>query len=193
MNEHSKPKDDEMIVIEKQYPDIEFESKGFILDIGGGGEGIIGQAKGKQVISIDANKRELEEAPSDNLKIVMDATELQFLDSSFETAAAFFTLMYMKEEVREKTFKEALRVLKPKGRFLIWDVIIPELSEEDKKKYFVVPIQVKIRNKTIDTGYGVKRPAQDKEYYKKLGEKTGFKLINESDKDKIFFLEFQKE
>ena len=33
-----------------------------ILDIGGGGEGIIGKLKGEQVVAIDPNKRELEEA-----------------------------------------------------------------------------------------------------------------------------------
>jgi len=45
------------------------------LDIGGGGEGVIGQMKGKQVIAIDPNRRELEEAADGPLKIVMDARE----------------------------------------------------------------------------------------------------------------------
>ncbi len=193
MNDHKQPKEDEMNIIEMQYPNLDdFKAEGLILDIGGGGEGIIGQMKGKLVIAIDKSKRELEEAPSDNLKIVMDATDLQFLDNSFETVTAFFTLMYMLEETREKTFKEVFRVLKPGGRFLIWDVIIPEMDEEEKKKSYVVPIEVKLQDKTIKTGYGVRRPAQDKEYYKKLAKKTDFNLLVESEKDLIYYLEFQK-
>ena len=41
----------------------DFQAEGYVLDIGGGGEGIIGQMKPKQVIAIDLSKRELEEAP----------------------------------------------------------------------------------------------------------------------------------
>ncbi|MFC1879420.1 class I SAM-dependent methyltransferase [Chloroflexota bacterium] len=72
----------------------DFESSGHILDIGGGGEGIIGILKGEKVIAIDPRKRELEEAADGPLKIVMDARDLFFLDSTFNTVTAFFTLMY---------------------------------------------------------------------------------------------------
>ena len=40
----------------------DFAASGYILDIGGGGEGVIGQLKGDQVIAIDRRKAELEEA-----------------------------------------------------------------------------------------------------------------------------------
>jgi len=43
---------------------------GFILDIGGGGEGIIGLINGRKVISIDLLKNELEETNNDSLKII---------------------------------------------------------------------------------------------------------------------------
>ena len=49
---------------------------GEILDIGGGGEGIIGQLKGDLVIAIDPNSRELEEAPEGGFKIEMNAKDL---------------------------------------------------------------------------------------------------------------------
>ena len=75
----------------------DFDAAGFVLDIGGGGEGVIGRLKGKQVVAIDRSKRELKEAAAGPLKIVMDATDLQFLDQSFGTATAFYTLMYIKE------------------------------------------------------------------------------------------------
>ena len=51
----------------------DMESEGYILDIGGGGEGVIGRLKGKDVIAIDIRKEELEEAVDGPLKIIMDA------------------------------------------------------------------------------------------------------------------------
>ena len=97
--------------------------KGRILDIGGGGEGIIGQFKGEQVIAIDPNKKELEESPSTrDLKIVMNAKDLKFLDNSFETATAFFTFMYIPVKEHKIIFQEIHRVLKANGEFVLWDV-----------------------------------------------------------------------
>ena len=70
--------------IEQQYVDIsDIELAGRILDIGGGGEGIIGQLKGEMVISIDPDKAELEEAPCSSIKIVMSAEDLKFVDETF--------------------------------------------------------------------------------------------------------------
>ena len=37
----------------------DFNAQGYILDIGGGGEGVIGELKGDQVVAIDISKREL--------------------------------------------------------------------------------------------------------------------------------------
>jgi hypothetical protein len=51
------------------------ETKGFILDIGGGGEGIIGKLNGTQVVAIDTSERELAETKNEALKVVMDATD----------------------------------------------------------------------------------------------------------------------
>src|SRR5690348_1504129 len=90
-----------MHVFERQdFAVSDFRASGYILDIGGGGEGIIGQMKPSQVIAIDLVKRELEEAPPGPLKIVMDATDLKFLDRSFDTVTAFFSLMYMRPDIQ---------------------------------------------------------------------------------------------
>jgi len=43
------------------------KADGFILEIGGGGEGIIGGLKGKQVIAIDRNEEKLEETKNEAL------------------------------------------------------------------------------------------------------------------------------
>jgi hypothetical protein len=48
---------------------------GYVLVVGGGGEGVIGQLQGDRVVAIDRRRAEMEEAPPGGLKIVMDATE----------------------------------------------------------------------------------------------------------------------
>ena len=85
----------------------EFPAEGHVLDIGGGGEGVIGRMKPKQVIAIDLSRRELEEAPEGPLKLVMDATDLKFLDRSFPTVTAFYMLMYVRAEAdQQRVFRE---------------------------------------------------------------------------------------
>ncbi|NHJ40049.1 MAG: class I SAM-dependent methyltransferase, partial [Asgard group archaeon] len=152
---HEKPNNEDLYIIDKQKITlVELEAIGFILDIGGGGEGVIGQLMHEQVIAIDKNKRELEEAPSENLKIIMDATDLKFLDKSFNIATAFFSFMYMDDEIKEKALKEIYRVLRSDGRLLIWGAIIPEKKPNEKARIFVVPLEVILPHKIINTGYG---------------------------------------
>ena len=51
-----------IIIFDQQLVTVhDFEASGYILDIGGGGEGIIGILKGEHVISIDSSRREIEE------------------------------------------------------------------------------------------------------------------------------------
>jgi ubiquinone/menaquinone biosynthesis C-methylase UbiE len=85
----------------------DFEAEGLVLDIGGGGEGVIGRIKGDQVIAIDPNRRELEEAAEGPLKIIMDATNLQFLDESFNTVTSFYTLICIEEKDALRLTREA--------------------------------------------------------------------------------------
>ena len=180
--------------IEQQTVTVEdFGAEGFILDIGGGGEGVIGQLKGQQVIAIDISKRELEEAPSGPLKIVMDARDLKFLDETFNTATVFFTFMYIASDDHQKVFEELHRVLKPEGRLLVWDVIFPALTDEKKNRAlflfkFILP------DKEIRTGYGVRRPIgeQGLAHFMDLAKKTGFQVVSHKEKDQWFFLEVEK-
>ena len=73
---------------------IEIKEKltGSILDIGGGGEAVIGQIYKDRVTAIDNCKEELEEAPDCCSKQLMDATELSFPDDSFDNVTFFYTL-----------------------------------------------------------------------------------------------------
>ena len=101
---------------ELQHIDLtKVQLNGRILDIGGGGEGIIGLFAGEHVIAIDPSERELKGTPGDCLKIIMDAKDLKFLNESFNTVTVFFTMMYINLMAHVQVFKEIYRVLKPKG------------------------------------------------------------------------------
>lgn len=190
MNEYKK-KENELWLDTHDLSIEDFPAEGYILDICGGGEGVIGQLKGEQVISIDRSRRELEEAKSQNLKIIMDATNLQFLDNSFNTAAIFFGFMYMNKESRIKTFEEVKRVLKPQGRFLIWALTIPELKEKNKE-VIIIPVRVILPDREFETGYGVPIRPQNKQFFIEIAEKLDFKLLSEKVTGETFYLEFEK-
>ena len=97
---------------------------GKILDIGGGGEGIISRVYRQQVTAIDNLQEELDEAPDICTKLLMDATALSFDECTFDHATAFYSLMYMSREEQKKAIGEVYRVLKQGGTFHIWDAVI---------------------------------------------------------------------
>jgi SAM-dependent methyltransferase len=167
------------------------ETKGLILDIGGGGEGIIGKLNGTQVVAIDTSERELAETKNEALKIVMDATDLKFLPNSFDICTAFFSLLYIPKSKHTKVFEEAHKVLKDNGQFLLWDVKIP--SAEKEYRQFIVPLKVQLPNKTVETGYGVKWQTQDINHFKELAKEHKFKVIDEWSKGETLHLKMLKE
>ena len=187
--------DDERIYVvgnEKVY--VEDDIKGDrILDIGGGGEGVIGLCCGRRVIAIDTRKDELQEAPEGPLKIVMSAAELSFLDDSFDASTSFFTLMYISKEQQKKVFDEIFRVLKKGGEFILWDAVIPEYSG-GIKDIFVIELEITTPVEKIKTGYGVsmKNKKQDMDYFIGLGEQAGFTVIQKEKQGHIFKIIFRK-
>lgn len=185
---------DKLYFIDTQTIDLShLQIKGNILDIGGGGEGIIGQIFGTNVVAIDPSKRELEGSADGPLKIVMDAKDLKFLDCSFDNVTSFFTMMYIPLKDHEKALTEIYRVLKPGGEFFLWDVNIPKINDNEKE-YYVVPLLVKLKEKEIETGYGTKwkEREQDASYYIDLCKKVGFEVILNETKNEIFYIKFKK-
>ncbi len=181
-----------------KHPDLEvavpdFPAEGLILDIGGGGEGVTGQLKGKQVVAIDLIKRELEDAPGEPLlKIVMDARDLKFLDNTFATATVFFTFMYIEPKDHEKVLQEIHRVLKPGGRALIWDVVFPKKTDE-RQIYVLFRLKIKLPAKEIQTGYGVRfAEGQGAEHMIDLAKKCGFEVGSRQDNRGWYFIELKK-
>jgi ubiquinone/menaquinone biosynthesis C-methylase UbiE len=151
-----------MYVIHQQVVRIEdvFRDEDRILDLGGGGAGVIGQLRGQQVTAVDIRQDELDESPPGSIKVVADARALPFPDGSFDAATAFFFLMYVPAADRKAVLQEAHRVLRPGGTLYVWDVVIPAPGERTHK-LFVVPVRAQLPHQTIKTAYGV--PWKDRE------------------------------
>ncbi|NMD37458.1 MAG: methyltransferase domain-containing protein [Christensenellaceae bacterium] len=164
--------------------------KGSILDIGGGGEGIIGQVYTSQVTAIDNRQEELDEAPDTFTKILMDACNLTFENESFDNVSAFYSLMYIPKYDHIKVIKEAFRVLKKGGSLHIWDCDI----ENAYPDAFVINLNISIPNKIIKTSYGIidSDAQQNMEYFINLCKNCGFKLIKKENKNETFYLIFKK-
>ena len=171
----------------------DFPAEGFILDIGGGGEGIIGQLKGQQVVAIDVFQRELMEAPGEVLKIIMDARELKFLDGSFNTVTAFFSFMFIHPDDHIKVFQEVFRVLAHQGKFMLWDIEIKQRTDS-QRDMLVFQLDVKLPMGVVNTRYGT--PYTEKPIsivnYLTLAQQTGLKVIEQTRNGQTFFCSFQK-
>ncbi|MCB2214231.1 class I SAM-dependent methyltransferase [bacterium] len=156
-----------------------FDPKGRILDLGAGGEGVIGLFGSPDQVSIDMRLDELREAPMGPQKVVMDARQLALPYESLDTVTAFFSLMYINETSDlTRIFNEAYRVLRPTGILHIWDVNLPEIRLE-ATDYVVIQLEIKTPAKTICTGYGAAWPDTPREEadYIRIAEQAGFRVI----------------
>jgi len=171
-----------------------FPVNGWLLAIGGGGEGIIGHLGVAKTVAIDISRRELAEAASGPLKVVMDARELDFLDGSFAAAASFFTLCYIDDGDHPAVMSEAWRVLEPGGTLRIWEISLGERPPDGKDRA-LIPLSVKLPDRTVETGYGVHWPAvpHDLPYYVALAEEAGFRVVAKSTEQQWLYLELAKD
>lgn len=169
------------------------DAPGRILDIGGGGEGIIGMLKGESVVAIDTSTEELAEAAEGPLKLVMDARELMFLDAMFDVVTSFFTLMYVDREDHEAVLSQARRVLRPGGRMMIWDVELSARGEREED-IAVFPLSVELPEARVGTGYGILWPEEPltMTHYADLARRIGFDVVGEEQTGRVIYLELLK-
>jgi len=106
------------------------QTEGLILDIGGGGEGLVSRIMGAKVCALDIRLSEIREAqihgPPANW-FVGDGQALCFQTSTFEVITLWFSLGYMSDwAIKERVLKEAHRVLQKNGKISILASNIPE-------------------------------------------------------------------
>lgn len=162
---------------------------GSILDIGGGGEGVIGRVYGQKVIAIDNRQEELDEAPDCCEKRLMDATDLLFSDETFDNVTFFYSLMYMTKDTQKRAISEAARVLKQGGRMFIWDSQFPAAHPDPH----IVHLDIHFADKTIHTSYGiVKDEEQRLEDFVHFIKLNRLRLEHISKEDDHFFISASK-
>ena len=156
--------------------------RGRILDIGGGGEGVIGRLYGMQVVAIDNRQDELDEAPGGFEKQLMDAARLTFADNTFDAVTAFFSFMYFPQDTLEQAVLETFRVLKPGGRFRVWDAPI------DKADPFIIELDIDVNGVPIHTTYGVYMDdkVQSSQSIQDVCQRAGFRLTKTVDGDTFY-------
>lgn len=164
---------------------------GRILDLGGGGEGVIGRIYGRAVTAIDICPDELEDAPGDFERICMDARRLEFPDGCFDSVTAFYFLMYLFPGDRGAVFSEAARVLKSGGRMYVWDAVYdcafpePHLAE----------LYIDAAGEQISTTYGVLGEGMglSRDDVLSRAAEAGLELADERLAGEHFYLVFRKE
>lgn len=164
--------------------------QGKILDIGGGGEGIIGRLYREQVTAIDCCQQELDDAPGGFEKIQMDATKLEFPPDSFDHVTFFFTMMFLSPQEQPQAVAQAIRVLKPSGKLHIWDCDIASAYPEP----FCIDLEIQLPDECISTTYGIgKLGSQSRSSITRVCADAGLKLTASSPLPQGFYLCFQKE
>ncbi len=111
----------------------QIQTEGRILDIGGGGEGLVSRIGGTKVCAVDIRMSEIREAqihgPPANW-FVGDGQALCFQENVFEVVTLWFSLGYMSDwAIKQRVLKEAHRVLGENGTLSILASRIPESCE----------------------------------------------------------------
>lgn len=165
---------------------MKYDIQGSILDIGGGGEGVISCIYGKEVTAIDYRQDELDEIQYDSIKMVMDASDMSFQDATFQNVTSFYTLMFVDKKKHVEVIKECYRVLKIGGSFYIWDTDIN--AKTDKDNPFLVGLDIDANGKKITTTFGIIKPdaEQGNDYFIQLCSNQGFELVGNNTEGQHF-------
>ncbi len=164
---------------------------GSIIDVGGGGEGVIAQIGKDNVTVIDKHQEEIDEARSKSPAskwVLANATSLEYDTGYFDNATAFFSGMYMSIENFKKVCEEVFRVLKNNGEFWIWDAKISENTG-----LFIIRLSVTLPNgKKIRTAYGSRIKTRSLSEIKQILKNAKFQVEVKVNHQKWFFLKAVK-
>lgn len=171
----------------------QIQTEGRILDIGGGGEGLVSRIGGTRVCAVDIRMSEIREAqihgPPANW-FVGDGQALCFQEDVFDVVTLWFSLGYMSDwAIKQSVLKDAYRVLVEGGRLSILASRIPESCERlTFWGHFTFP------DGTISQiGYGVRGgQEQTLERITELLSDFGFKIRSHEDNNEWFEIQAVK-
>lgn len=164
--------------------------RGRILDVGGGGEGVIGRRWGRQVTAIDNRQEELDEAPDCCEKRLMDAAALDFPDAAFDHVTCFFSLLFMDRDTQAQAIREAVRVLRSGGCLHIWDTPVVQAAPEP----FLIDLDIDIAGTPLHTTYGIIKEdaAQSAAGFTAMAKAAGLTPEAAETDGRTFYLRFYK-
>jgi ubiquinone/menaquinone biosynthesis C-methylase UbiE len=97
----------------------ELPAKGRIIDVGGGGQGLVSKIRGSRVCAVDIDMNKIREAQIYGLEaqwLLTDGRALSLKDSSFDTATLWFSLGFIRDwSAKEQVMDEIFRVLRSDG------------------------------------------------------------------------------
>ncbi|KXH70071.1 MAG: hypothetical protein AM326_04650 [Candidatus Thorarchaeota archaeon SMTZ-45] len=168
-------------------------TEGLILDIGGGGEGLVSRIEGERVCALDIRMSEIKEAQihgNSSNWFVADGGHLCFKDSVFDTVTLWFSLGFMSDWNTKRTvLEEAYRVLKRNGKLSILASRIPEIGDS-----LIFWVTFTFPDGTLSkTGYGL-RGGQNQTLPRilEIVSEVGFDLHQCEDHGEWFKVESQK-
>lgn len=163
---------------------------GRILDVGGGGEGIVSRIEGSRVCAVDISLNEIREAQiygSGSQWLVSNGESLPFDNAVFETATIWFSLDYMADwKTKWAVLDEVRRVLRKKGSLSLMSSEI--VCGESR---FILRMRYTLPDGSIyQTGYGVKgNQGQTMDRISDIVRQTGFQIAKKEDNGYWFRIE----
>ncbi|MHA1936523.1 MAG: class I SAM-dependent methyltransferase [Candidatus Thorarchaeota archaeon] len=168
-------------------------SKGRIIDIGGGGEGLVSRIEGSRVCAVDIRLSEIREAQIHDPKsnwFLCDGRKLCFQTEIFDIATLWFSFGYLKEsDTKQTVLEETYRVLKTGGTIsIIGSKIVCSEDVLIFKALFTFPDGTQSQ-----IGYGVKgNQGQTSASIIAALNRSGFKPTKTQNHDKWFHIQAVK-
>ncbi len=161
-----------------------------ILDVGGGGEGLVSRIAQDRVCAVDIKLSEVREAriydPESNW-FVADARDLPFKDETFDLATFWYSLMFMRHRAAKKTaLQETFRVLRRGGRLHIMAAAIEPVQDP----FFFRAVFTLPDGTLSKIGYGVGgKQEQNLDSMIRLVEEVGFQIDRAEDNGSWFVID----
>ena len=165
-----------------------------ILDIGGGGEGLVSRIAGTRVCAVDYRMSEIQEAQIHNPPanwFVADGCSLPFKGESFDLCTLWFSLGYMSTlTIKRQVIQEAYRSLKQNG---IIAILASRIDCDDER--FIFHALFTLPDGTLSkVGYGVRgKQNQTASSICSLLKEIGFEDIQAEDYEWWFKIKAIKE